>query len=689
MIQKYLRKGSFALAMAMVAAGCSHDLGDYSEEQMAIDHAQSTLGFYIPADQDWVMSSLVNANLPVEGLSGESYTVKVYSNNPLTDSVAYILDMKTVPAGGNYVSEFRYPTYMTSFYVGLTDSNGQTTYKMAMLNNGQITELISVSAARALTRAVPETSSHVNANANEWADPNKQYGGWLVPDPLTEGQKLRVQLYFQSHPNLTYEDPHWENFFVQQVYKGATNPSNSYSNTTEVVTAANGTTYKSGNMNLLTVGQSEVHINNFNDGNCSTSNVLDNGKTVNNGTYHSDQIMLMVNIDDTSCFGYHMTGSSIQRNDKAALVSAEVIDAWAAQNGNPGEAVVDKWNRSFIGFDLALFNLSEVTTDTPMKYQNAQTGNYAKINGEIVQINKSDNILYNGAPVYLISANTNQYGGTKKTISDGDFIKEYRYKDGNGAEQVDKYLDVDYINKLLADGYLPVKDSNLRDWVKVTDGSDGYYSDWIVTLCEAQRITPETPENPGNTSGSSKEEMQIWSYAFEDSNLKSDYDMNDVVIKVQETTNGTLKVMLVAAGCEYDNKVYLGDTLIRWDNDTEEVHDALGGTHGLTVNTGWHKGRDMATAEIAKPANYDPQTANWRIVPSGGDMEDKYIGVATTGSQPTGIVIPYDWEWPTERTNICDAYNRFSQWASSTTADGGDLRKASDWYKSPSGSVMK
>lgn len=689
MIQKYLRKGSFALAMAMVAAGCSHDLGDYSEEQMAIDHAQSTLGFYIPADQDWVMSSLVNANLPVEGLSGESYTVKVYSNNPLTDSVAYILDMKTVPAGGNYVSEFRYPTYMTSFYVGLTDSNGQTTYKMAMLNNGQITELISVSAARALTRAVPETSSHVNANANEWADPNKQYGGWLVPDPLTEGQKLRVQLYFQSHPNLTYEDPHWENFFVQQVYKGATNPSNSYSRTTEVVTAANGTTYNSDNMNLLTVGQSEVHINNFNGGSYSGNTwdnngnscvtVLDNGQNVG-GSSHFDQIMLMVNIDDTSCFGYHETGSSKQHNDKAALVSALVIDAWAAQNGNPGEPVVDKWNRSFIGFDLAIRNLDDMRTTSTMKYQSApgQPSN-AKINGGYVQVNTGDDILYNGVPVYFISSNTNQYSGELKKISDSDFVYD--------VQNVGKCLDLDYIYGLLAEGYLPVENKELREWVKVTDGSDGYYSDWIVTLCEAKRITPETPENPGNTSGSSKEEMQIWSYAFEDSNLKSDYDMNDVVIKVQETTNGTLKVMLVAAGCEYDNKVYLDDTLIRWDNDTEEVHDALGGTHGLTVNTGWHSGRSMATAEIAKPANYDPQTANWSIVPSGGDMKDRHIGVATTGSQPTGIVIPYDWEWPTERTNICDAYKGFSQWASS----GGDLRNAtSDWYKSPtSGSVMK
>ena len=677
MIQKYLRKGSFALAMAMVAAGCSHDLGDYSEEQMAIDHAQSTLGFYIPADQDWVMSSLVNANLPVEGLSGESYTVKVYSNNPLTDSVAYILDMKTVPAGGNYVSEFRYPTYMTSFYVGLTDSNGQTTYKMAMLNNGQITELISVSAARALTRAE-------NANANEWADPDKAYGGWVVPDPLTEGQKLRVKLYFQSHPNLTYEDPHLNNFFVQQVYKGNTDPG---SNSTEVVVAASGAKYDSDNMNLMTVGQANVHINNFNAGDATMrDDVLDNGGNANDGPFHSDQIMLMVNINDTSCFGYHETGGSKHHNDKAALVSAAVIDAWAAENGNPGDPVVDKWNRSFLGFDLELLNSEDVQTGNVVKYNDGpESYNYAMVNGNIIEINGNSEIQYNGKSIHYVTTETNMYSSSEtKTISDGDIQAEYRV---NG-QYMGKYFNLDKIYELLADGYVPVQDKNLREWVKIV-GSDGYYSDWIVTLCEAQRITPEDKgkDEEDDPVNDPKEEMQIWSYAFEDSNLKSDYDMNDVVIKVQETTNGTLKVMLVAAGCEYDNKVYLDGTLIRWDNDTEEVHDALGGTHGLTVNTGWHSGRSMATAEIAKPANYDPQTANWSIVPSGGDMEGQHIRVATTGSQPTGIVIPYDWKWPTERTNICDAYKGFSQWASS----GGDLRNAtSDWYKSPtSGSVMK
>ena len=220
-----------------------------------------------------------------------------------------------------------------------------------------------VAGTRGMTRSnpgvdYPSTSTGINANANEWADPDKEFGGWQVPDPLTEGKKELVKAYFQANPNLTYQDPEWRHFFVQQVYKGGT--SKPETGNKETNTDANGTSYSSDNMNLLTVGYNEQHVNNFNNGDCSVNgNVLDNGSNVNENKHHSDQIMLMVNIDDTQCFGYHNTGMSLQRNDKAALVAASVIDAWAAQNGNPGEAVVDKWNRSFLGFEFELFSLAE------------------------------------------------------------------------------------------------------------------------------------------------------------------------------------------------------------------------------------------------------------------------------------------------------------------------------------------
>ncbi|MBQ6379634.1 MAG: hypothetical protein IJJ56_12715, partial [Prevotella sp.] len=226
---------------------------------------------------------------------------------------------------------------------------------------------------------VAETSTGINANANEWADTADAphgHGGWIVPDPLTEAQKELVRQYFQANPNLTYQDPHFANFFVQQVYTGGTSAPTTGNKEDNV--AADGTThYNSANMNLLTVGYNEQHINNFNAGTYSGSglntyegavnqdgsvNVLDSGYTVNEFAqhHHPDQIMLMVNIDDTGCMGYHNTGASLQKNDKAALVSWTEVRRWAREQQIYTEDILnDGWNRSFVGFDFELYSLDQ------------------------------------------------------------------------------------------------------------------------------------------------------------------------------------------------------------------------------------------------------------------------------------------------------------------------------------------
>ena len=435
---------------------------------------------------------------------------------------------------------------------------------------------------RAFTRVntgdnYPQTSAGINANANEWADPEKEFGGWLVPDPLTEGQKERVRKYFQANPNPGNKDPQWRHFFVQQVYKGGTAQAG---NSSENITAANNSVYNSDNMNLLTVGQNHQHINNFNAGTCSTNNeVLDNGGNVNDGPYHSDQIMLMVNIDDTSCFGYHETGSSTHHDNKWALVSAAVIDEWAAKNGNPGEAVVDKWNRSFMGFDLAIkegLQACETDADGNIVYatynQAPESPQYAWDGEKVVQITTGEwetvevgnqwSTWTESRPVYKdefksimgcgwLVTNENFYvaddkvtldqsyqvNGTPENldgIKDAVILKEFTV---NGTKY-QSVINLPKIKQLVDNGYLPVKDKSLQDWVKVGK-SDGYFTDWIVTLTEAKRIDEQNQETP------------TYRVIAEDltASQGSDFDFNDVVFDVDPNADGQgATVTILAAG---------------------------------------------------------------------------------------------------------------------------------------------
>ena len=698
---------------------------------------------------------------------------------------------------------------------------------------------------------VAQTSDGINANANEWADAADAphgHGGWIVPDPLTAEQKAVVAAYFQTVTPLTYTDPQWPNFFVQQVYKGG---DSQVRNTTEGITAADGTNaYTSTNMNLLTVGYNNQHINNFNAGTYSgaglntyenavnadgTVNVLDNGYTVNefDEHHHADQIMLMVNIDDTECMGYHCTatGVSLQRNDKAALVGWQTIRTWANANGLNGDCLEDGWNRSFVGFDLALksqedsyakgengealyatFNdvpnnnnmvgVWDGTTITPIgtpapaveaaeeditseflavatgssnqngtstcengvctlvpyagvsfNFTHADWKSYDKlvveytstvdatlwVNGESTNLATSattntvevtltgKNIeFWNYGPsissneagsvtiskvtlirnakeadtttqyydtsslsLRLMDSNMNQYAGESRTITDGDL--QYTV-DGK------IYLNMETINDLLAEGFLPVSGSAMKTWAKWAD-SDGYYSDWIVTLTEAQRQTPPDPN---------KKSIRIMAEDLSASEA-SDFDFNDVVFDVEwtfaegATSTNKVKVTLWAAGGTLPLMINSVN-----GNGGFEVHNALGVSEIKTmINThakdraGTYKEKDangvvqevtyywLDDAKKGKPyIEEELELANGASI-SKDDFETDvntnlrvevqkngkwYLLTAERGKPACKFGCPVGTPWAMERHNMDNAFTDFKSWVNNSSP--------TTWYNS-------
>ena len=503
-------------------------------------------------------------------------------------------------------------------------------------------------AASRMTRAnegetVPQTEPYHNMNHNEWADPDKEFGGYVVPDPLTADQKAVVAAYFQTVPNLTYKDPELRHFFVQQVYKGG---NTTVRNTTEGVTAANNSKYDSNNMNLLSVGQNNIHINNFNAGSCSTSDVLNNGQHVG-GTTHEDQITLMVNIDDTSCFGYHETGSSTQHNNKAALVSWQTIRDWANANGLNGNCLADNWNRSFLGFDLAIKEGAQAQSDVAAKYNDGpESYFYAKIGGEIVTIDGNANILSDNQNIYYLSTNTNMYVAAEyKTISDGQIQAEYRV---NG-QYIGKYIDVDYLMSLINDGWLPVKDKCFREWVKVGK-SDGYYSDWIVTLTKAERQIPED-----------KPDYRIIAEDLTVADSGNDFDFNDVVFDVYYDKNDDTKatVRLQAAGGTLPLEIRDAAGV------AHEVHEVYGVKTTDMVNTGAGPNKNDKFYEFEVTINKNDLAGDDGLkifVNKGGNNPEQLNFIELTaevGHVAAKVKVDDTYVWCRERVDIETVYQNF------------------------------
>ena len=152
----------------------------------------------------------------------------------------------------------------------------------------------------------PKPTKVANTNANEW-------GGYVeVPAPLTKAQIATVTSWFATLPNPQGIAVNWSDFFVQQV------SSTEYGK----------------NMDLLTCGKAEEHINNFNGGDGSTNgNVCywQDPNNQNNRLYRSDKIQFMVN-SSTECFGYHESRGTFnqQYNDKYVIIPGSMIDSSVA-----------------------------------------------------------------------------------------------------------------------------------------------------------------------------------------------------------------------------------------------------------------------------------------------------------------------------------------------------------------------
>lgn len=543
-------------------------------------------------------------------------------------------------------------------------------------------------------------------NANQWASQ-----GYNVPDPLEAGQKLRVQYYFQMVQNPGGTKDHGQiDFFMQQVYDGGTDPMSGKS--PEVYLAADGrSSITSGeHMDHLTAGSDNEHVYNFNNGTCSTNTNVGNNGAALDTDQHSDEIMLMLNTK-TDKFGYANSDASYVRTDRWRLVSYEVIDAYCDNAANGYEAwraanhsdiadvkVTDKWKRSFIGFDFDMI---------PDDYIVA--GDYKWENGKIVGVNSytyfskwlgSETLVWNGTDyveastlgevveenggyrfypympgttkkVHMLSASTNQYCGTSEDWTDDKWeVNYYRIREDNGQEEyAGKRTRVDYMLTALTNGYLP-NSANDKNWIKIGNCADGYYSDWIVSFLPAD--APDTPDDPDDPDDP-EEDAYDFRVMAEDltitaSGAKSDFDFNDVVFDVKYVSSAKALVKVRAAGGIYPIRIA--------GRDDKEIHALLGG--GMTMtNTypGKHYQYDAEPFEVDGTFGSSSADAQFKLGVKAITVEVNKGGGWTTLDAPTGKVaskigVPVSVDWCDEFQDIDKKWgaNAFENWVASESA---------------------
>jgi hypothetical protein len=228
--------------------------------------------------------------------------------------------------------------------------------------------------------------------------------------------------------------------------------------------------------------------------------------------------------------------------------------------------------------------------------------------------------------------------------------------------------------------------------VNITDNASIYAGDKqpLVQIPTSLCNPGLTPPPASQIEGS----YPVYCYAFEDTKV-GDYDMNDVVIKAQETANGKINLKVVACGATLNLNIRLYPAGTRSTNEVahydgspetltyngqDEVHLMLGAEAGAMVNTGSSATARPITIQIDK-GNYDPAHLPLAIF-SAAQGE---IRLAGSGQAPYGVIIPEDWSWPRERICITQAYNEAGHCFADFAATVGT---AEDWYKHPTNWVM-
>lgn len=763
-MRNFFLKGVAALTMGMAMTACTQDFNyEEQKQQASLNNAQQTLGFYIPDNQDWVMSTTATATFNVKGLSDDA-TLYVFSNNPQVERTATVLASAPMTGTTTTISGFRLPQHVKSLFVGLKQSNGNMIYKYVDVEDGQINANYDFSGnvARARTRAnavidgdpftfesttnyykttIPNGAKDINTTgdseciqagvlyaSNGMRTGNNKVNLWMGPavdiyisgdvtipsdayifsaniyvlpgSTLTMNKQANYEcnIYVSAGAILNYTltnlqaNPYWDNNLGKNVQpmsrlynKGTVNFGDNFEANNDVIVYNEGTmngtniTSKPGDGNpsyfynfgdLILKGKMELN---------SKSNFYNEGKVSVSGLTEATQANIWwINK------GHYTTGSL-------------KMTPWNDTFYNYCQFIVEGnthfYNGKFYLMDNSYIQTKTLDVDNFTIHMGNNSGFNCTGNNTWGDKGGQGDGIYNGfkctgANSYIRLGGTTTVAGHKKALETTGNVTiaiNNIYDKGAGNSGVQPTIQRN-------EGAIEATFNTLNPTYNSTDCG----ATWTSTL------STDTPTTETPTIVTPPTENQSWTYAFEDNKTKCDFDLNDVVIQVRESEADDTKliVKLVAAGCQYDNYVWLGENQITWDGKAE-VHDAFGVAHGVMVNTGNNKGVDMPAVEttIDKPEGFDFQNADFKIRPfrinSNPNDEDNATsdditivkeGVSTGLWGPLGLAIPAKWKWPKERNIINTAYLGFTDWGKSS--DLTARTELSNWYETPESGLV-
>ena len=757
MDKKYLMNGLAALAIVAGISSCTKDVTAMSpvdEAQKAKENAELQLGFEIPDGQTWDMASQVTANISVNLGLDQEYAVAVYDKNPLFNSSAKFFAMETVKEGKALSTSFTLPNSLEKVYVATYDSKNRSVVNTVDVKNGQIVANIGGASAAATSRAAENASVYpdyvktldnylnpsladINAilsqsDQTKWmVDQNKMSLGTA---PTLDAMKAYPAITDDiianetSNKNHNLSDKSWfynpEDFPAHgdgKHYRVAAD--------TEVkeVFHINGTQYVINDAVIYVEGILHLNGNTLNG---PTLVVAPGGKIILDGKTDMSNAGRIVVMAGGSLVTPEGKSADLFVNNGAACYNAGTINIKGELNVNGsdfynnGTIVVDVLRNTsggkFTNFGHITARTNTIQGDAYNSTivngcylhftENAGTGPLTLLDNSRIDC---DGQLYmtgastmynlseiNAGSIYCQSATINgpTAQGTFSIVKTSKFLVSHGgdlYVKNNAYVDCDPDEFYNYQNKRYKDIYNDNDYKYQAAYYIINNNIAHWTSENSSAIIIPEGDCTGMGNNPGGGGGKIYGDPAVYTYAFEDQTVGSDYDMNDVVLKVNYHVKNTnaetgeveydktkLDVLLVALGATYEITAKIGEEDLF---EGKELHVAMGKSKGIMINTAGTGGNSISGVAPVTCTVAVPPTTTWN-----GEFESLPVSihVSTTGKDyvfpnndayPHAVMIPVDWRWPTERTRVTEAYPKFVNWATSTA----DPRADSDWYNSP------
>lgn len=798
MNKKYLMNGLAALAIVAGISSCTKDVTAMSpvdEAQKAKENAELQLGFVIPDGQTWDMASQVTANISVNLGLDQEYTVAVYDKNPLFNSDAKFFAMETVKEGKSISTSFTLPDALQKVYVVAYDSKNRSIADAVSVENGQINANLGGNAAGSRTMRAAE-------NSNVYPQYVRTVDNYLNPTLddvkeviLSDNQNAWKAQYISLGTAPTLDAMRNYTAITDAIITDDTSQGNhtlsdkNYNPTEHFPGNGDGKHYR------VAAGTEVTEIFNIN----ATENVLNDAVIYVEGTLHLNGNTLngptlvvgnggKIILDGTtnmSNFGrvIVMAGGSIEApegtnpdfnvNNGGACYNAGTINFNGLLNVNgskvynKGTIIVDVLRNTsgghFTNFGHITARTNTIQGDAYNSTivngcylhftENAGTGPLTLLDNSRIDC---DGQLYmtgastmynlseiNAGSIYCQNATINgpTAQGTFSIVKTSKFLVSHGgdlYVKNNAYVDCDPDEFYNYQNKRYKDIYNDNDYKYQAAYYIINNNIAHWTSENSSAIIIPEGDCTGMGNNPGGGGGKIYGDPAVYTYAFEDQTLNTDYDMNDVVLKVsyavEEKGTGenegkviydksNLVVELVALGATYEITAKIGNADLF---EGKELHAAMGQKKGIMINTGGTGGNSISgvptqKCTVAVPAGWNGKFAELPVSIEVSTTNKTYA-FPNDDVYPHVIMVPTDWAWPTERTNIKDAYagttaadeveitykatytnketnelvtseftntfleNSFAAWATSPVSERVGIR--TKWYDYPSGKTM-